>query len=260
MLNNVLLVPLLTAQLLPAAVVTGDSDQAKPWCMCLVLSCKNSHFSVPECMCWHWDTHCAYLRIFRSERTPVIQDPQFCQDHPAHLTQSAELSTRMWFQWVCLHPSSGRRSPSLRGHGSVHCWGFQSLGKGRSRLMLWSSCPSAFPHCSAGSFRAGSVQNQVIDVFYLPNSHSLCAHRMNCEARESDWGLIVFHVFPVIFNFFFPHNFWASVLAGLQKVLISLELVISLPSVLSYVHTELLTSVPPHTEFSLLNLTAVTLC
>lgn len=30
MLNNVLLVPVLTAQLLPAAVVTGDSDQAKP--------------------------------------------------------------------------------------------------------------------------------------------------------------------------------------------------------------------------------------
>lgn len=162
MLKNVLLVPALTAQLLPAAVVTGDGDQAKPWCTCLVLSCINSHCSVPEYMCWHRDTHCSYLHIFRSERTPVIPDPQFCQDHPAHLTQSAELSTRMWFQWVCQHPASAWSSPSLRGHGAVHCWGFHLLGMGR-RCHLF--CPSAFPHCSVGNFRAGSVQNQITDLF-----------------------------------------------------------------------------------------------
>lgn len=119
MLNNVLLVTVLTAQLLPAAVVTGDSDQAKPWCTCLVLRNMNSHCSVPGCMCWHRDTHCGYLHVSRLERTPVIQDPQFCQDHPAHSTQSAELSTRMWFQWVRQH------QPLLRGalitEGSWQC-------------------------------------------------------------------------------------------------------------------------------------------
>lgn len=125
MLNNVLLVAVLTAQLLPSAAFTGDSDQAKPWHTCLVLSHVNSHFFVAECMCWHRDTHCGYLHIFRLERTPVIQDPQFCQDHPAHLTQSAELSTRMWFQWVCQHPASAQRSsPSLRGSWQWALLGF----------------------------------------------------------------------------------------------------------------------------------------
>jgi len=56
------------------------------------------------------------------------------------------------------------------------------------------------------------------------------------------------------------YNFWASVLAGFPKVLISLELVISSASVLSYRHTKLLTSVPPRTEFSLWSRTAVTFC
>lgn len=112
------------------------------------------------------------VTVFRLERTPVIQDPQFCQDHPAHLTQSAELSTRMWFLWVCQHPASAQSSPSLRGHGALHCWGFHSLGVGRRHHLF---CPSTFPHCSVGTFRAGSEQNQITDVFSLPSSYTLCS-------------------------------------------------------------------------------------
>lgn len=91
-------------------MVTGDSDQAKHLQTCIVLSDMSSHFYVPEHIHWHRDTHCGYLHVFRSERTPVIQDHQFCQGRLAHLIQSAELSTRMWFQWVCQHTASFQRS------------------------------------------------------------------------------------------------------------------------------------------------------
>lgn len=97
------------------AVVTGDGDQAKRWRPCPVLSPTRSHFYIPKYICWNRDTHCGFLRVFRSGRTPAIRDRQFCQDHPARLTQSAELSTRTWFQWVCPRVASSQRSsPRLR--------------------------------------------------------------------------------------------------------------------------------------------------
>lgn len=190
-------------QLIPAAVVTGDNDQANHLCTCLVLSHMSSHFYVPEYICWQRDAHCGYLNIFRLERTPVIQDHQFCRDRLAHLIQSAELSTRMWFQWVCGHTASLQRSsPWLSVSCQCALLGF-SFGWGGWKLsvVMIASVRRHFPVVQlqpAGIIIPKvSVQNQITDVKLLPSSLTYSA-RWQQELKPS-CVLIGLCVFPVIF-------------------------------------------------------------